>query len=110
VTLANTVFWTAFALYVANLALGVSVQLRWVSTKRARWVHHVLYFAVFVGALAAATALLVVGGRWWAFLLTLTCLALLPRFKGGSRIHMALTFSGFLGYVLASTGLAINNI
>jgi hypothetical protein len=104
VTLANTVFWAAFALYLANLALGVSVQLRWVSTKRARWLHHALYFAVFVGAIAAAVALFAVGGRWWGFLLTLAALAVLPSFRGGTRIHMALTIGGFLGYLVAASG------
>jgi Ca2+/Na+ antiporter len=92
--------WLGSSLYVANLLLGLSLQLRVINLHRARWVHHVLYFCVFV-ATAAATVALFSSGRWWALLPTLACLAVLPRFKGGSRPHAILTSLGLLGYVVA---------
>lgn len=82
-------------LYLANLALGLGLQLRLYHLYRAKWVHHALYFCVFVAAIASTIA----KPSWW-MLPTFICLTMLPRFKGGSRTHMALTLSGFLGYVL----------
>lgn len=93
--------WVGFGLYVSNLALGVGVQFRWVSTKRFHWVHHALYGVVFVAAGAAALTSILAGSRWWAFLPTLLALGLLPRFRGGSGPHRNLALVGLLGYVLA---------
>ena len=93
--------WIGFGLYVSNLALGVGVQFRWVSTKRFHWVHHTLYGVVFVAAGAATLAASLAGSRWWAFLPTLVALGLLPRFRGGSRPHRNLALVGLIGYVLA---------
>jgi Ca2+/Na+ antiporter len=92
--------WLGSSLYIANLLLGLSLQLRLINLHRARWVHHALYFCVFVAA-GAATVALFSSGRWWALLPTLACLAVLPRFKGGSRWHASLTLLGLLGYVVA---------
>jgi hypothetical protein len=93
--------WIGFALYLSNLALGVGVQFRWVSTKRFHWVHHALYGVVFVAAGAATLTAILAGSRWWAFLPTLLALGLLPRFRGGSGPHRNLALVGLLGYVLA---------
>ena len=93
--------WIGFGLYVSNLALGVGVQFRWVSTKRFHWVHHALYGLVFVAAGAAALTAILAGSRWWALAPTLLALGLLPRFRGGSRPHRNLALLGLLGYVLA---------
>jgi hypothetical protein len=93
--------WIGFALYVANLALGVGVQFRWVSTKRFHWLHHALYGVVFVAAGAAALAAILAGSRWWALTPTLLALGLLPRFRGGSVAHRNLALVGLLGYLLA---------
>jgi hypothetical protein len=87
-------------LYGANLLLGVGLQLRWWKLRRAKWVHHVLYFAVFVTAGLVTLWLLVSQGRWWGLMPTLLCLFVLPRAKGGSRLHMTLTLLGVLGYVV----------
>jgi hypothetical protein len=93
--------WIGFGLYVSNLALGVGVQFRWVSTKRFHWVHHALYGVVFVAAGTAMLMAILAGSRWWAFLPTLLALGLLPRFRGGSGPHRHLALAGLLGYVLA---------
>ena len=87
-------------LYGGNLLLGAGLQLRWWQLKRAKWVHHVLYFAVFLTAGLTTLELLLAQGRWWGFLPTLLCLFFLPRAKGGSRLHMTLTLLGVLGYVV----------
>jgi hypothetical protein len=88
--------WLGVSLYFINLCLGLGLQLRLYHLQRAKWVHHALYFCVFVAAIASTLSSL----RWWAMLPTLICLAVLPRFKGGSRPHAALTLSGLLGYIL----------
>ncbi len=88
-------------LYLSNLMLGLGLQLRLWRLDRAKWIHHLLYFLVFVSAAAVTYALLRAGGRWWGLLPTLACLFALPRAKGGTRWHMLLTVTGLLGYVLA---------
>ncbi len=88
-------------LYLANLALGVAVQLRYVSLHRMRWVHHALYFVVFVGAILAVVGLMIGRSKWWMLTLTIGALAVLPRYKGGTRPHMVLAVLGLVGYGLA---------
>ena len=88
-------------LYAANVALGAGLQWRLWSLHRARWVHHVLYFAVCVTTLLAAYALFNLERRWWVLLVTLGCLAVLPRARGGTGLHRSLTVTGLLAYVLA---------
>ena len=92
---------TGLGLYLANLALGVAVQLRYVSLHRMRWVHHALYFVVFVGAVLAIVGLMIAGSKWWMLTLTIGALAVLPRYKGGTRPHMVLALLGLVGYGLA---------
>jgi hypothetical protein len=84
-------------LYCANVLFGAGLQLRLYHLHRARWVHHALYFCVFVAAIASAFS----SPRWWAMIPTLLCLAVLPRFKGGSKLHMRLTLAGLPGYAFA---------
>lgn len=93
--------WIGLVLYVLNLMLGVGVQFRLVSTRRIHWVHHALYAVVFAGAFAAMLGLILTGSRWWALTLTIFALGLLPRYRGGSRGHIALASLGFVGYALA---------
>jgi hypothetical protein len=87
--------WLGLGLYIANLLLGLGLQLRFYHLHRAKWVHHALYFCVFISAIASAFS----SSKWWILTPTLLCLTLLPRFKGGSRPHAALTIMGFLGYI-----------
>jgi hypothetical protein len=92
---------TGLGLYLTNLTLGVAVQLRYVSLHRMRWVHHALYFVVFVGAVLAIVGLMIAGSKWWMLTLTIGALAVLPRYKGGTRPHMILALLGLVGYGLA---------
>jgi hypothetical protein len=92
---------TGLGLYLANLALGVSVQIRLVSLHRMRWVHHVLYFVVFVGTVLAMVGLMLAQSKWWMLSLTIGALAVLPRYKGGTRPHLLLAVLGLVGYGLA---------
>ncbi len=87
--------WLGMGLYLVNLLFGLGLQLRFYRLRRAKWLHHALYFCVFVAAIASTLSSL----RWWVMIPTLICLTLLPRFKGGSRIHAFLTTTGFLGYI-----------
>ena len=88
-------------LYAANVALGAGLQLRLWSLHRAKWVHHLFYFVVCVTTVLAGYALLTLERRWWGLLVTLCCLAWLPRARGGTALHRTLTLTGLLAYVLA---------
>ena len=88
-------------MYLANLLLGVTVQFRLVSLHRMRWVHHALYFVVFVAALLALIGLMIARSKWWMLTLTIGALAVLPHYKGGTRPHMILALLGLIGYGLA---------
>ena len=101
VRLEALLLWVGFGLYVSNLALGVAVQWRYVSTKRFHWVHHALYGVVFVAAGAAVLAGALAGSRWWPLAFTVGALAVLPRYRGGSVPHRNLAALGFVGYFLA---------
>lgn len=92
-------FWLviAFATYVATAALGTAAQLGWVNTRPFRWAHHALFAAVWV------TLLLVVLTTWGAvWLLALVpvavSMALLPRFKAGTRPHCTCALIGLGSY------------
>lgn len=97
------IFYSASILFAANFALGVLVQLRIVDTKPFRWLHHALFFAVFVSA-----ALAVAAGFWqeapfrWALLPVLALYAVLPRVRAGTAGHAALAGAAM---VLYATGL-----
>jgi hypothetical protein len=93
--------WLGLALYAANVALGAGLQWRLWSLHRAQWVHHALYFAVCATTLLAGYALVTLERRWWALLVTVICLAWLPRARGGTLLHRSLTLTGLLAYVLA---------
>jgi len=95
------IFYLALALFLANFALGVLVQLRLVDTKPFRWLHHALFFAVFVSA-----ALAVAVGFWqgaayaWALLPVLLLFALLPRVRAGTAGHAALASGALILYAV----------
>ncbi len=81
------------------------VQLRIVDTKPFRWLHHALFFAVFVSA-----ALAVVAGFWlgepyrWALLPALALFLFLPRVRAGTAGHAALAGAAMVFY---AAGLAL---
>ncbi|MFB2555083.1 hypothetical protein [Herbiconiux liangxiaofengii] len=56
-------FVAATASYTANCALGASVAVGLVDTRRIRWVHHALYIVTCVLAGAAAGSTLLPAGR-----------------------------------------------
>ena len=99
------IFYCASVLFAANFALGVLVQFRVVDTKPFRWLHHALFFAVFVSAALAAAA-----GFWqgepyrWALLPVLVLYAFLPRVRAGTPGHAALAAAAMVFYV---AGLAL---
>jgi hypothetical protein len=99
------IFYSASVLFAANFALGVLVQFRVVDTKPFRWLHHALFFAVFVSA-----ALAVAAGFWqeapyrWALLPVLLLYSLLPRVRAGTPGHAALAVAAMILY---AAGLAL---
>lgn len=101
-TWATLAFRLGLGLYALNLALGVGVQFRVVSTRRVRWVHHVLYGLVFAGASLAALTGLLARARVWPLALTLVALAAMPRLPGGARRHALAAVLGGVGYALAA--------
>ena len=98
------IFYVATVLFLANFALGVLVQFRIVDTKPFRWVHHALFFAVFVSAALAVTVGFWRGASYtWALLPALALFAVLPRVRAGTAGHAALAVGALVCYV---TGLA----
>lgn len=92
----------AAAVYGLNLLLGVAVQLRLVSTRRHRWVHHALYAIVFGFALAAsAVAWAAAGPERWPLLGVVAILAAFPRARGRTLAHATLGLAGAAAYALA---------
>lgn len=93
------IFYLAAILFLANFALGVLVQLRIVDTKPFRWLHHALFFAVFISAVLAVAV-----GVWrgetygWILLPVLLLFAVLPRVRAGTMGHAALASGALIFY------------
>ena len=102
--MATVIFYAAAILFLLNFALGLLVQFRLVDTKPFRWLHHALFFAVFVSAAVAVLAGFVSGEPYrWPLLPVLVLYAVLPYVRAGTMGHAglacgALTFyaAGFL--------------
>lgn len=102
--MAEAIFYLAAILFSANFALGLLVQFRVVNTKPFRWLHHALFFAVFVSALAAVAVGFWQGAPYrWALLPVLALFAVLPYVRAGTRGHAALACAASLLY---AAGLA----
>ena len=99
------IFYSASIFFAANFALGVLVQFRIVDTKPFRWLHHALFFAVYLSA-----ALAVAAGFWqeapyrWALLPVLVLFFFLPRIRAGTAGHAALAGAAMVFY---AAGLAL---
>jgi hypothetical protein len=94
--------YVACVLFAANFALGLLVQFRLVDTKPFRWVHHALFFAVFVSAVAAVVSGFVYGLPYrWALLPVLALFVVLPYVRAGTRGHAALACGALTLYALA---------
>ena len=80
------------------------MQFRVVDTKPFRWVHHALFFAVFVSAALAAVVGFWQGAPYrWALLPALALFAVLPRVRAGTAGHAALAVGALACY---AAGLA----
>jgi hypothetical protein len=94
--------WLAIGLttYLATAALGTAAQLRWVNTRPFRWAHHVLFAAVW---LTLFTVVIMAWGEAWlvALLPVGVSMALLPRYKAGTRPHCTCALVGLGGYGVA---------
>jgi hypothetical protein len=100
------IFYAAAALFVANFALGVLVQFGIVDTKPFRWLHHVLFFAVFASAaLAVGVGFLQAAPYRWALLPVLALFAVLARVQAGTPGHAALAFSAMIFYATGFVSL-----
>ena len=93
------IFYAATILFLVNFALGILVQFGVVDTKPFRWLHHALFFLVFL------TAALAVGyGFWqgapyrWALLPVLVLFLVLPRVRAGTAGHAALASTALIFY------------
>jgi hypothetical protein len=94
------IFYIAMVLFVANFALGILVQFRIVDTKPFRWLHHALFFAVFISAAVAVGFGFLQGAPYrWILLPVLVLFALLPRVRAGTPGHAALASGAMILYV-----------
>src|SRR5215212_12091438 len=95
------VFYAAALLFLSNFALGLLVQFGLVDTKPFRWLHHALFFAVFVSAAAAALVGFLSGAPYrWALLPVLALFAVLPYVRAGTVGHAALACGALVFYVI----------
>ena len=93
------IFYAAAVLFLANFALGVLVQFGVVDTRPFRWLHHALFFAVFVStALAVAVGFWQGAGYRWALLPVLVLFLFLPRVRAGTAGHAALAGVAMIFY------------
>ncbi len=93
-------FYTAAVLFLLNFALGLLVQRRLVDTKPFRWIHHALFFAVFVSAAAATLTGFLSGASYrWTLLAVLALFAVLPYVRAGTAGHAALACGALIFYI-----------
>ena len=95
------IFYAAMVHFLANFALGLLVQFRIVDTKPFRWLHHALFFAVFVSAALAVGVGFVQGAPYrWVLLPVLEFFAVLPRVRAGTPGHAALASGALILYAV----------
>lgn len=100
---ATVIFYAATVLFLLNFALGLLVQFNIVDTKPFRWLHHAIFFVVFVSAAAASLTGFLAGSPYrWALLPVLALFAILPYVRAGTVGHAALACGALIFYV---TGL-----
>ena len=99
--MASLTFYAAAILFLSNFALGLLVQFRVVDTKPFRWLHHALFFAVFVSAAAAGVFGFLSGAPYrWALLPVLLLFTVLPRVRAGTVGHAALACGALIFYAV----------
>jgi len=100
------IFYAAAALFLANFVLGVLVQFGVLDTKPFRWLHHALFFAVFVSAaLAVGVGFLHEAPYRWALLPVLALFVVLPRVRAGTPGHAALALLAMIFYATGCVSL-----
>jgi hypothetical protein len=105
--LATSTFYAAAILFLLNFALGLLVQFRIVDTKPFRWLHHALFFAVFVSAAVAALTGFLSGASYrGALLLVLALFAVLPYLRAGTAGHAALACGVLVFYAAGLAGVS----
>lgn len=98
---ATSVFCAAAILFLLNFALGVLVQFHVVDTKPFRWLHHALFFAVFVSAAVAALAGFLSGASYrWTLIPILALFVALPYVRAGTPGHAALACGALFFYAI----------
>lgn len=90
------ILWSAFALYAANMLVGVVAWRGWYTFGKA---HHVLYFVVFAAAVAAA-----IFAFHAALMITIAALATMPLTRPHKWQHPVVAIVGFAGYCVAAVG------
>ncbi len=99
--MASLTFYAAAILFLSNFALGLLVLFRVVDTKPFRWLHHALFFAVFVSAAAAGFVGFLSGAPYrWALLPVLLLFTVLPRVRAGTVGHAALACGALIFYAV----------
>jgi hypothetical protein len=94
-----SLFYVAAALFLANFVLGVAVQTGFVDTKPFRWLHHALFFLVFVSASTTTLAGFVFGAPYrWTLLPALLLFAVLPYVRAGTLGHAVLACCALVLY------------
>ncbi len=101
ISIATSIFFAAATIFLLNFALGLLVQFRVVDTKPFRWLHHVLFFAVFVSAAAAALAGFLSGAPFrWTLIPVLALFVILPYVRAGTSGHAALACAALTFYAM----------
>lgn len=92
-------FYVATAFFLTTFALGVLVQFGVVDTKPFRWLHHALFFVVFLSAgLAAFVGFLQAQPYRWALIPVLAIFLVLPRVRAGTAGHAGLASLALIFY------------
>jgi len=99
--------WLGIGVYVGTAALGTAAQLRLINTHPFRWVHHIMFAMVW---LTLVLALLNAWPHPWllALIAVAGCMAILPRFRAGTRPHCLSATIGLVSYIVA-VGWALLN-
>jgi hypothetical protein len=94
-----SIFYAAATLFLLNFALGLLVQFHVVDTKPFRWLHHTLFFAVFISAAAAALAGFLSEAPYrWFLLPVLVLFVVLPYVRAGTPGHAVLAYGALFLY------------
>ncbi len=101
-TSATLALHVATGFYLTNVALGVAVRLRVLSTSGFGWVHHMLFAVVVLTTVVAVGLGLHEHARFaWGLLPGLAVFAVLPCLAGGTARHTLAALVAGAAYVAA---------